>query len=173
MTDYRRYRVKGGTYFFTVNLAERKRRLLTEHVGILRDAFRTVKQAHPFQLDAIVILPDHLHTLWTLPEGDDDFSLRWRQIKSAFSRAIEKGERVSLSRQVKQERGIWQRRFWEHAIRDDNDFARHVDYIHFNPVKHGYVTRVVDWPYSSFHRYVRLGICPLDWVGTAEDLGYE
>jgi putative transposase len=173
MTNYRLYRVKGGSYFFTVNLAERKRKLLTEHVGILRDAFRTVKQAHPFQLDAIVIFPDHLHALWTLPEGDDDFSLRWRQVKSAFSGAIEKGERVSLSRATKQERGIWQRRFGEHAIRDDNDFARHVDYIHFNPVKHGYVARVADWPYSSFHRYVRLGICPLDWVGAVEDLGYE
>ena len=174
MTDYRRYRVKGGSYFFTANLAERKRRLLTEHVGILHDAFRTVKQAHPFQLDAIVILPDHLHTLWTLPEGDDDFSLRWRQIKSAFSRAIGKGERVSLSRATKHERGIWQRRFWEHAIRDGNDFARHVDYIHFNPVKHGYVDKVADWPYSSFHRYVRLGICPWDWVGADDGgLGYE
>jgi putative transposase len=92
MTDYRRYRVKGGSYFFTVNLVERKRKLLTEQVELLREAFRTVKKDHPFQIDAIVILPDHLHTVWTLPEGDDDFSLRWRQIKSAFSRGIESGE---------------------------------------------------------------------------------
>jgi putative transposase len=98
MTDYRRCRVKGGTYFFTVNLAERKRRLLTEHIDTLRDAFRTVKQAHPFQLDAVAVLPDHLHCIWTLPEGDDDFSLRWRLVKSAFSRAIAKGERISKSR---------------------------------------------------------------------------
>jgi putative transposase len=174
MTEYRRYRVKGGSYFFTVNLAERKRKLLTEHAGILRDAFRTVKQAHPFQLDAVAVLPNHLHCIWTLPEGDDDFSLRWRQIKSAFSRAIETGERVSLSRAGKQERGIWQRRFWEHAIRDEDDFRHHVDYIHYNPVKHGYVEKVADWPYSSFHRYVRLGIYPLGWVGTDDGgLSYD
>lgn len=174
MTDYRRYRVKGGTYFFTVNLAERQRKLLTEQIDILRGAFREVKQAHPFRMDAIVVLPDHLHALWTLPEGDDNFSLRWRQIKSAFSREFGKGERISKSRAGKQERGIWQRRFWEHAIRDEHDFARHVDYIHFNPVKHGYVRRVVDWPYSSFHRYVRLGIYPSAWVGSEnEGLDYE
>jgi putative transposase len=174
MTNYRRYRVKGRTYFFTVNLLERKRRLLTEHIDTLRDAFRTVKQAHPFQLDAIVILPDHLHCLWTLPEGDDDFSLRWRQIKSAFSRAIETGERRSKSRKAKHERGIWHRRFWEHVIRDERDYAKHVDYIHFNPVKHGYVDKVKAWPYSSFHRFVRLGVYPVDWVGADDvDLGYE
>jgi len=151
MTDYRRYRLKGGAYFFTVNLAERKRNLLTEHIDALRGAFREIKQTHPFQIDAIVVLPDHLHTLWTLPKGDDDFSLRWRQIKSAFSREIEKGERISKSRMQKQERGIWQRRFWEHAIRNEQDYTLHVDYIHFNPVKHGYVRQVADWPYSSFH----------------------
>ncbi len=109
MTDYRRYRVKGGTYFFTVNLAERKRKLLTEHIDVLRGAFREVKQTHPFNMGAMVILPDHLHAIWTLPEGDDDFSLRWRQIKSAFSRQIEAGERVSLCRAGKQERGIYPR----------------------------------------------------------------
>ena len=174
MTGYRRFRVKGGVYFFTVNLAERKKKLLIEHIDVLRAAFRVVKQAHPFQMDAVVILPDHLHTIWTLPEGDDDFSLRWRKIKSAFSREIEKGERVSKSRAGKKERGIWQRRFWEHAIRDENDFTRHVDYIHFNPVKHGHVQRVVDWPYSSFHKYVRFGIYTADWVGLRDDgLDYE
>jgi len=175
MTDYRRYRLKGGTYFFTVNLAERKRNLLTEHIDTLRSAFREIKQTHPFQIDAIVVLPDHLHTLWTLPKGDDDFSLRWRQIKSAFSREIEKGERISKSRAQKQERGIWQRRFWEHAIRNEQDYTRHVDYIHFNPVKHGYVRQVADWPYSSFHRYVRLGLCSSDWAGGVEtdDLSYD
>jgi len=175
MTDYRRYRLKGGTYFFTVNLAERKRNLLTEHIDALRSAFREIKQTHPFQIDAVVVLPDHLHTLWTLPEGDEDFSLRWRQIKSAFSRQIEKGERISKSRAQKQERGIWQRRFWEHAIRNEQDYTRHVDYIHFNPVKHGYVRQVADWPYSSFHRYVRLGLCSSDWAGGVEtdDLSYD
>ncbi len=165
MTDYRRYRIEGGTYFFTVNLAERNRTLLTEHIGILREAFREVKEAHPFKIDAIVILPDHLHTIWTLPNGDHDFSQRWRQIKSAFSREIAKEERISQSRLCKQERGIWQRRFWEHVIRDEEDFNRHVNYIHINPVKHGYVKKVDDWPYSSFHQYVRLGILPVDWAG--------
>jgi putative transposase len=165
MTDYRRYRLNGGTYFFTVNLADRNRALLTEHVDTLRECFRVVKEAHPFEIDAIVIMPEHLHTIWTLPDGDDDFSQRWRKIKSAFSREIEKEEVISKSRLHKQERGIWQRRFWEHAIRDEEDFRRHVDYIHFNPMKHGYVQKVADWPYSSFHRYVRLEILPEDWAG--------
>jgi len=124
-----------------------------------------VRQAHPFQIDGIVILPDHLHTLWTLPEGDDDYSLRWRQIKSAFSRRLDEGETVSASRSRKRERGVWQRRFWEHTIRDDEDFARHLDYIHYNPVKHGHVKRVADWPYSSFHRHVQQGIYSLEWGG--------
>ena len=169
MTNYRRYRIDGGTYFFTVNLAERQRSLLTERIDTLREAFREVKNAHPFVIDAVVILPEHLHTIWTLPQGDNDFSLRWRQIKSAFSRAIEKDERISNSRLRKQERGVWQRRFWEHAIRDEEDFNRHIDYIHINPVKHGYVQRAVDWHFSSFHRYVKLGILPADWAGVVND----
>ena len=168
MTDYRRYRRDGGTYFFTVNLAERKQKLLTEHIDTLREAFRTVKNAHPIVIEAAVVLPEHLHTIWTLPEGDNDFSLRWRQIKSAFSREIEKGERISNSRQRRHERGLWQRRFWEHLIRDENDLNQHIDYIHFNPVKHGYVQRAADWPFSSFHRYVRLGILPADWGASIE-----
>jgi hypothetical protein len=102
---------------------------------------------------------------WTLPEGDDEFSTRWRQIKAAFSRRLPKIERRSESRLNKGERGIWQRRFWEHAVRDDQDFQRHVDYIHYNPIKHGYVTRVADWQFSSFHRFVQLGIYPSDWAG--------
>ena len=163
--DYLLYRIDGGTYFFTVNLAERNRTLLTERIDNLREAFRVVKEAHPFKIDAMVILPDHLHTIWTLPDGDHDFSQRWRQVKSAFSREIAKEERVSRSRLRKQERGIWQRRFWEHAIRDEEDFRRHVDYIHFNPVKHGYVQKVADWPYSSFHQYVHFGILTVDWAG--------
>jgi putative transposase len=174
MTDYRRYRVASGTYFFTVNLADRRQKLLTERINLLREAIRTVKDAHPFHIDAIVILPDHLHTIWTLPESDSDFSLRWRQIKSEFSRRLDKGENISESRFQKQERGIWQRRFWEHAIRDEDDFSRHMDYIHFNPVKHQYVQRVLDWPYSSFHRYARQCVLPLDWAGSGlEDLNLE
>lgn len=165
MTAYRRHHVSGGTYFFTVNLAERDRRLLTEHIGALRDAFRRVRAAHPFRIEAVVVLPDHLHTLWTLPAGDHDFSLRWRQLKSAFSRAMETEEHLSASRARKRERGIWQRRFWEHAIRDEEDFSRHVDYIHYNPVKHGHVKSVVEWPYSSFQRHVGWGVYPADWAG--------
>ncbi len=173
MTNYRRNFVSGGSYFFTVNLADRRSSLLTLHVGLLRAAFRYTRTRHPFSVEAIVVLPDHLHAIWiwTLPEGDSDFSVRWRLIKSAFSRALPLGEAVSESRAARSERGIWQRRYWEHTLRDANDFARHVDYIHFNPVKHGYVGRVKEWPYSSFHRMVRLGTCPEDWAGNVNDNG--
>jgi putative transposase len=164
MTNYRRHRVAGGCYFFTVAIHDRRLRLLTDHIEPLRAVFRTVKQHHPFNIDAIVILPDHLHCIWTLPEGDDDFSMRWRQIKSAFSRQIPLGERRSSSRSKKGERGIWQRRYWEHAIRDDDDYQRHVDYIHYNPVKHGHVAQPAEWPHSSFLRFVRLGVYPFDWA---------
>jgi putative transposase len=119
-----------------------------------------------------VILPEHLHAIWVLPEGDDDFSTRWRQIKASFSRAMPKSERCSTSRLKKGERGIWQRRFWGHAIRDDLDYQRHVDYIHYNPVKHGHVQRVADWPYSSFHRFKRMGVYEEDWTG-GDSLGSD
>src|ERR1700719_4989179 len=155
MTDYRRNFLAGGTFFFTVNLPERHLQLLTDHVDELRTAFRETRRHHPFTIDAMVVLPDHLHVVWTLPEGDANFATRWRLIKSAFSRRLATGERISESRAAKGERGIWQRRYWEHTIRDDNDFARHIDYIHFNPVKHRHVEHVEDWPFSSFHRLVR------------------
>jgi putative transposase len=129
MTSYRRNFVAGGSFFFTVNLADRRLSLLTEHVDELRAAFRETRQRHPFTTDAIVVLPDHLHVVWTLPEGDANFATRWRLIKSTFSRSIPAGESISNSRLIKGERGIWQRRFWEHTIRDEDDFARHVDYI--------------------------------------------
>ena len=173
MTNYRRNFVRGGSYFFTVNLADRRLRLLTEHISALRTAVRDTRASHPFAIDAIVVLPDHLHAIWTLPEGDADFALRWRLIKSAFSRALPNGEHVSRSRAIRGERGIWQRRYWEHSIRDDNDFARHMDYIHINPVKHGLVARVSDWPYSSFHRMVKLGIYPEDWAGDVSNGGAD
>lgn len=169
MTIYRRSFVEGGSYFFTVNLAERRLRLLTNHIELLRRAFRYVRKRHPFVIDAIVVLPDHLHTIWTLPEGDSDFPVRWRLIKASFSRGLPYTERVSTSRLRKGERGIWQRRFWEHALRDEDDLARHIDYIHFNPVKHGHVERVGAWPFSSFHRMVRLGLYPGDWAGGGKD----
>ncbi|MGF1614663.1 MAG: transposase [Gammaproteobacteria bacterium] len=162
---YRRADVTGGTYFFTVNLAERERRLLVDHIDVLRTVMQKVKSMHAFHIDAMVILPDHLHAVWTLPMGDRDYPTRWMLIKTGFSRRIPKGERRSESRQAKGERGIWQRRYWEHFIRDDRDFAQHLEYIHYNPVKHGYVKRAADWRYSSFHRYVRLGLLPVDWGG--------
>ena len=160
---YRRADVAGGTYFFTVNLAERKRTLLVDHVDLLRDVFRRVKQRHPFHIDAMVILPDHLHALWTLPAGYADFPTRWMLIKAGFSRGIAKDERRNPSRLKKGERGIWQRRYWEHLIRDDRDYEKHVDYIHYNPVKHGNVKRASDWPYSSIHRYIASGQLPHNW----------
>ena len=165
MTNYRRYRLKGGCYFFTVVLANRSVGLLTTHINELRTAFRQVMGAHPFTIEAIVILPDHLHCLWTLPSEDDNFSMRWRQIKSHFSRHLPPLEFRSQNNKKRNERGIWQRRFWEHVIRDEADYRRHMDYIHYNPVKHGYVKRVVDWEYSSFHRLVEQGVYSLNWTG--------
>ena len=169
MPTYRRNFAAGGSYFFTVNLAERRLRLLTEHIELLRAAFRYARFRRPFTIDAIVVLPDHLHTIWTLPIDDGDFAVRWQLIKATFSRRLSRGERVSASRLRKRERGIWQRRYWEHTIRDEEDFARHVDYIHFNPVKHGHVEQVQAWPFSSFHHFVRLGLYPESWGGGFED----
>jgi len=163
MPRYIRAHIPGGTFFFTVALLERKRRLLIEHIDALRKAFASVQAQRPFTIDAAVILPDHLHCIWTLPEGDADFSARWHAIKSRFSRSLPNQERLSTRRSAKGERGIWQRRFWEHAIRDDEDLARHMDYIHYNPVKHGHARSVADWPYSTFHRLVKRGVYAPDW----------
>jgi putative transposase len=163
MPRYIRAIVPGGTFFFTVAILDRRRRLLIDHIESLRAAFATVKARRPFRMDAVVILPDHLHCIWTLPPGDTNFSIRWHAIKSAFSRAIPQGERLSARRVSKGERGIWQRRFWEHAIRDEDDFARHVDYIHYNPVKHRHAARAADWPHSSFRHYVEQGAYAPDW----------
>jgi putative transposase len=169
MTEYRRAWLPGGTWFFTVNLAERQRnKLIVEKIYLLREAFERVGFRYPFRQEAFVIMPDHLHCIWTLPHGDTDFSIRWSLIKAQFSRGIEKGERISESRSARGERGIWQRRFWEHLIRDDEDFNRHVDYVHWNPVKHGWVKSVAEWPHSSFHDYVRRGLYPADWC--SEDM---
>jgi len=165
MTEYRRVKIAGATYFFTVNLAERQRnRLLVDRIDALRQAFRRVKKEHPFKIDAIVVLPEHLHCIWSLPDGDTDYKMRWSLIKAGFSRGVPLGERRSKSRVDRGERGIWQRRFWEHVIRDDRDFEQHVNYIHWNPVKHRWAKRVVDWPHSSFHGYVRRGIYPVGWA---------
>ncbi len=165
MPSYRRYRVPGGCYFFTVNLLQRNQSLLTDHIDSLRESVRQARQRKPFFIDAWVVLPEHLHCIWTLPSGNDDFSGRWRDIKKAFSKSLPRVERRSAARVRRNERGIWQRRFWEHTIRDDRDYALHMDYIHYNPVKHGWVRRVADWPYSTFHRLVGKGLYPADWGG--------
>jgi len=170
MTDYRRLYIPGASWFFTVNLAQRHgNRLLVEYIDCLQASFAYVKRRHPFRIDAIAVMPEHLHCIWTLPDDDTDFSTRWNLIKGHFSRRMPKDDVVSPSRVRKRERGIWQRRLWEHCLRDQDDFNRHVDYIHWNSVKHGWVQRVQDWPHSSFHHYVRQGIYPLDWLGDGVD----
>jgi len=172
MPDYRRYRLPGGTYFFTVNLLEWRLDTLVRHIDVLRDSVRVTKRERPFHIDAWVVLPDHMHCVWTLPPDDVDFSNRWKAIKIRFVQKLPATERRSKVRVAKGERGVWQRRFWEHAIRDDRDYANHIDYCHWNPMKHGLVRRVADWPYSSFHRYVGQGLLPEDWAG-AEFNGYD
>ena len=170
MVRYRRNFLPGGVYFFTVALADRRSAALVDHIDALRTALRVGRRERPFAIDAIVILPDHLHAILTLPPNDADFSGRWRRIKGHFSSAlIETG--IELNRSPNGDLALWQRRFWEHTIRDENDFSRHVDYIHFNPVKHGLVTRVLDWPHSSFHRHVREGLLSADWAGDAREDG--
>ncbi len=164
---YRRSNTKGATYFFTVNLADRSSDLLITHIDKLRIAVASVKYRHPFKIVAWVVLPDHLHAIWTLPPSDAEFSKRWLLIKAGFSRCIERKEIIRASRLHKGERGIWQRRFWEHQIRDEEDLNRHIYYVHINPVKHGHVTRAADWPYSSIHRYIRSGILSVEWGGGA------
>jgi putative transposase len=149
---------------FTLTVEDRRSKILIEHISALRTAFRQTRRERPFAIDAIVVLPDHLHVVLTLPDGDADFAGRWRRIKGSFStRLLRNG--LAIKRHASGELALWQRRYWEHTIRDDADFARHVDYIHYNPVKHGLVTRVRDWPYSSFRHYVRRGILPSDWAG--------
>jgi putative transposase len=157
-------KVSGGTYFFTVNLADRTSALLTERIEALRDAVRYVKQQHPFSIIGWVVLPEHMHAIWELPDHDLDYSKRWRLIKQRFSRSIEPEEVIQPSRQSKGERLIWQRRFWEHQIRNEDDLQRHLDYVHINPVKHGYVTRASDWPFSSIRRYIRQHVITPDWA---------
>ena len=169
MPDYRRAWHPGGTYFFTVNLLERRDNdLLTRHINTLREVVQSVRLRHPFIIHGWVVLPEHLHCVIELPENDQDFSTRWRLIKSDFSKALPKDERRSEVRVKRGERGIWQRRFWEHLIRDEADFRAHMDYVHFNPVKHGLVKCVKDWPYSTFHRLVEQGVYPLDWAGVVD-----
>jgi len=161
--DYRRDLTPGGTYFFTVALRDRSARTLVQHIDTLRAAIRVARRQSPFEIIAWVVLPEHMHSVWKLPEGDSDYAGRWRIIKTQFTRKLAPSRSRRPSQARRGEKGIWQRRFWEHRIRDDRDLQVHVDYIHFNPVKHGYCTRACDWPYSTFHRWVRSGHYDVDW----------
>ncbi len=170
MPRYRRPKLAGGTFFFTVALADRSSDLLVRHIERLRASYRAAQERQPFETIAICILPDHLHAVWSLPEEDADFPGRWSFIKNDFSRGIPAASLLSPSQEKRREKGLWQRRYWEHAIRDDRDLERHVDYVHFNPVKHGLVAAVREWPYSSFHRHVAKGDLPADWGGDVKDI---
>ena len=166
---YRRANAEGATYFFTVNLADRKSDTLVRHIDDLRAVINKVKQAHPFSIIAMAVLPEHIHAIWRLPPGDADYPMRWSLIKAGFSRLLPKRERLQQSRTAKRERGIWQRRYWEHQIRDETDLERHVNYIHYNPVKHGWARRAADWPHSTLHSYIERGIVTGDWGGCANE----
>jgi len=169
MTAYRRLRRAGASYFFTVALADRKSDALIVDIAALRFAVARTLEERPVWIDATVILPDHLHAVWTLPEGDADFSTRWRLIKSRFGRATGRTGAMRSSLRSKQERGLWQRRFWEHCLRDDRDFETHIRYCWGNPVKHGLVAFPADWPYSSIHRDIRHGRVDQEWCDTANE----
>ena len=168
MSNYIRDKTQGGCYFLTFNLLDRKSSLLLTHIDKFRDAYAKTIQHHQFKLDAMVVLPDHVHIMITLPPNSDNYAVIVASIKSQFSRQINKTEAITLSRQAKRERGIWQRRFWEHRIRDDADYRQHMDYIHHNPVKHGYVTNPQNWQYSTLHKLIKKGVYPADW-GTDEN----
>lgn len=178
---YRRIFLPGGTFFFTLVTYHRIPLFAhEENVALLRSAFQYVMRNHPFEIIASVILPDHLHMIWKLPESEHDYPMRWRLIKSDFSRHIDEKyqSKPDEIRQRKKEQAVWQRRYWEHLIRDETDLQRHVEYVHYNPVKHGLVTSPVDWKYSSFHKYVSEGLYAANW-GAADippidsDIGME
>lgn len=174
MPDYRRAWHPGGTYFFTVNALQRHGNdLLVRHIRHLREVVRQVRRAHPFAIHGWVVLPDHMHCIIELPPEDEDFPLRWQLIKAGFSKRLPATERRTDVRRSRGERGFWQRRYWEHLIRDEGDFKAHMDYLHFNPVKHGHVAQVADWPYSTFHRLVAKGVYPSNWGGSAAAVGLE
>ena len=168
MSDYRRIKTPGGTYFFTV-ITHLRRPILTSEVirQALREGIQRARQTLPLKIEAWVLLPDHLHAVWTLPPEDNNSGARWAIIKRQVSRRYNNYwdglPKLSDSQRKRRESGVWQRRFWEHQIRDDLDFQRHMDYLHWNPVKHGYVRNVADWPFSSFHRLAAAGIYPVNW----------
>ena len=165
MTSYERNKTQGGMYFFTLVLNQRKNTsLLIDHFDLLKFCIKKVKSKYPFQLPAIVVLPDHLHMVMLLPKEDDNYAVRIRLIKTYYAKALDVAGPKSVSMNRKHEKGIWQRRFWEHLIRDEDDLHRHINYIHYNPVKHGYCTKVNEWPYSTFHNYVERGVYSIDWA---------
>jgi putative transposase len=168
MPNYRRLWVPGGTYFFTVTLADRRSTLLVDEIVVLRLAYREVMRRQPWITEAIVVLPEHLHCVWRLPHGDTDFAGRWQAIKSLFTRQLSHSQPVTARQRRKRERGIWQTRYWEHLIRDEADFRHHLEYIFFNPVKHGLVSQPSAWPYSTFHREVRSGRYPAEWAASPD-----
>jgi putative transposase len=170
MPNYRRAFVPRGTFFFNVTLLDRRSRLLVDHINDLRKSFQHIRRSRAFAIDAIVVLPDHLHCIWTLPVGDPDYSTRWRLIKADFARKLPAREPLSTRRRKIGERGVWQRRFWEHAIRDDKDLASHIEYIHNNPVKHGLAERASAWRYSSIHRFIARGDFGSDWAAKPTSL---
>ena len=168
MSNYKRSKTPGASYFFTV-VTYKRQEILThpESRKILRKIILDVKKEYPFKIDAWVLLPEHIHSIWTLPTGDHDFSKRWGLIKAGFSShaktLFHHPEWINNSKKKHRERTIWQRRFWEHQIRDQTDFNLHIDYMYWNPVKYGHVSRVIDWPYSTFHRDVKKGIYSSNW----------
>lgn len=169
--DYRRAWHAGGIYFFTVNCLQRNNNdILIRNIDHLKQVISKVKKTHQFKIHAWVVLPEHMHCVIELPGNDADFATRWRLIKMLFSKGISKGEYRSEVRKQRRERGIWQRRYWEHLIRDEADYQAHMDYVHINPVKHGLVKRVKDWPYSTFHRLVEQGTYSEDWGGGVADV---
>jgi len=159
---YRRNFVPGATFFFTVALADRRSSRLTAHIGDLREAFRKARSERPFEIDAIVVLPEHLHAIFTLPDGDADYPRRWWRIKTVFTHRLRHAG-MALSSRDGTGRILWQRRYWEHTVRDEADFGRHVDYIHYNPVRHGLIANPADWPCSSLHRFIRQGVLAPSW----------
>ena len=168
MSNYRRIESPGATYFFTVVTYQRQPILCDPDIRhALREAILQTRRTHSFVIDAWVLLPDHLHCIWTLPQGDADFSTRWSLIKRLTSwhcrSRLHDHDRMTESKRKHRESTLWQRRFWEHQIQDEADFAHHIDYIHYNPVKHGVCQTVREWPFSTFHRLVALGTYPSDW----------
>jgi putative transposase len=181
MSNYRRMRHKGGSYFFTVNLADRRSRLLIDRIDALREAVRQTQRERPFGIDAMVVMPNHLHAVWSLPAGDADFSTRWGAIKARFTRRVGlhpsagpgqvgwKPTPRSASKVAKKEGKVWQRRFWEHCIRDEAEYRACVAYCWTNPVKHGFVAGATQWPYSSIHRDIRRGLVGSEYTGVIRD----